>query len=396
MPKTKPTEFKVSQLFGSVFVPSILFSTGEYALIPMIPASAQRLGADLPTAGIIAGLLMIGTLLADLPAARFVDAVGERRAMMWASLAAMFGIFGALLAGNVFVLGFAVLLVGASGAVFALARFAYMAEHVPLSHRARALSLLGGTFRAGAFIGPLLSAAVIAIWGISTVFALCMLVWLAAGASLWLTKDDRVSTTESASVSHALQIMKRERKKLLTVGLGATILGMLRTTRQIGLPLWALFIHMSPEKTALAIGIAGIVDFALFYTSGQIMDKYGRRASAVPTLIGLGITHLLVFGASTETLFFALALAMSLANGLGSGLILTLGADLAPTDSRNEFLAGFRLMVDAGVAAAPPILAGLTASVGLAAGMATFGVAGVAAAALFYRFIPVFIKHEKA
>jgi MFS family permease len=296
----------------------------------------------------------------------------------------------------VFVLGFAVLLVGASAAVFALARHAYMAEHVPLSHRARALSLLGGTFRAGAFIGPLLSSAVIAIWGISTVFALCMFVWLAAGISLLLTKDDRVSTTESTSFGYTIQIVKRERKKLLTVGIGATVLGMLRTTRQIGLPLWALFIHMSPEKTTLAIGIAGIVDFALFYTSGQIMDKFGRRAAAVPTLIGLGITHMLVFGASSETLFFALAIAMSLANGLGSGLVLTLGADLAPVDARNEFLAGFRLLVDAGVAAAPPLLAALTASVGLAAGMATFGVAGIAASALLYRFIPVFIQHGKA
>ena len=86
MPKPKPAEFKVSQLFGSVFVPSALFSTGEYALIPIIPASAERLGADLPTAGVIAGLVMLGTLLADLPAAKFVDAVGERRAMMWLSL----------------------------------------------------------------------------------------------------------------------------------------------------------------------------------------------------------------------------------------------------------------------------------------------------------------------
>lgn len=385
----------MGQLFGSVFVPSALFSTGEYALIPIIPASAERLGADLPTAGIIAGLVMVGTLLADLPAARLVDALGERRAMMWSALAAMAAIFGAFMAGNIYVLGFAVLLVGAAAAVFALARHAYMAEHVPLSHRARALSLLGGTFRAGAFIGPLLSSAVIALFGISTVFAVCLIVWLAAGASLWFTKDDKVSTAESTPLGYTFQIVKRERKKLLTVGVGATVIGMLRTTRQIGLPLWALFIHMSPEKTALAIGIAGIVDFALFYTSGQIMDKFGRRAAAVPTLIGLSITHMLIFGATTEALFFAIAIAMSLANGLGSGLILTLGADLAPTDARNEFLAGFRLLVDAGVAVAPPMLAGLAATVGLATGMATFGVLGLGAAALVWKFIPVFIKHEK-
>ncbi len=396
MPKPKPTEFKVSQLFGSVFVPSALFSTGEYALIPIIPASAERLGADLPTAGVIPGLVMLGTLLADLPAAKFVDAVGERRAMMWSALSAMFGIFVAFIAGNIYALGGAVLVVGASAAVFALARHAYMAEHVPLSHRARALSLLGGTFRAGAFIGPLLSSAVIAVAGINMVFAFCMLVWFAAGISLWLTKDDRVSKSEPTTLRGTIAIANRERKKLLTVGVGATVIGMLRTTRQIGLPLWALYIGMSAETTALAIGIAGIVDFALFYTSGQIMDKFGRRAAAVPTLIGLSVTHMVVFGASNESLFFVLAIVMSLANGLGSGLILTLGADLAPADARNEFLAGFRLLVDAGVASAPPILSALAATVGLATGMASFGVIGLGAAVLVYRYIPVFIKHERA
>ena len=396
MPKPNQTEFKVSKLFGSVFVPSALFSTGEYALLPIIPASAERLGADLPTAGIIAGLVMIGTLLADLPAARLVDALGERRAMMWSAFAAMTAIAGAFLASNIYVLGLAVLLVGAAAAVFALARHAFMAEHVPLQFRARALSLLGGTFRAGAFIGPLLSSAVIAVSSINAVFALCMLVWLIASATLFVTKKDARSNAEAAPLGYTFEIVRRERKKLLTVGVSATILGMLRTTRQIGLPLWALFIHMSPEKTALAIGIAGIVDFALFYASGQIMDKFGRRAAAVPTLIGLSITHMIVFAAINEPLFFVIAIAMSLANGLGSGLILTLGADLAPTDARNEFLAGFRLLVDGGVAAAPPLLAGLAASIGLASGMALFGVLGLGAAALSWRYIPVFIKHEKA
>ncbi|MFM1973989.1 MAG: hypothetical protein RLZZ345_1073, partial [Actinomycetota bacterium] len=51
-----------------VFVPSVLMSIAEYSLLPVIPASASLLGADLATAGLIAGLLMVGILVADLPA----------------------------------------------------------------------------------------------------------------------------------------------------------------------------------------------------------------------------------------------------------------------------------------------------------------------------------------
>ena len=43
-------------------------------------------------------------------------------------------------------------------AAFGLARHSFMTTRVPLAFRARALSLLGGTFRLGMFIGPFVSA----------------------------------------------------------------------------------------------------------------------------------------------------------------------------------------------------------------------------------------------
>jgi hypothetical protein len=81
---------------------------------------------------------------------------------------------------------------------------------------------------------------------------------------------------------------------------------------------------------------------------------------------------------------------MSLANGIGSGVIMVLGADLAPKDKRNEFLASYRVLIDVGDAAAPPILAVLVYSIGLTAGMAAFGVLGFVGAGLMFKFIPVY------
>ncbi|NBR77749.1 MAG: hypothetical protein EBT76_02985 [Microbacteriaceae bacterium] len=81
---------------------------------------------------------------------------------------------------------------------------------------------------------------------------------------------------------------------------------------------------------------------------------------------------------------------MSLANGIGSGVIMVLGADLAPKDKRNEFLASYRVLIDVGDAAAPPILAVLVYSIGLTAGMAAFGVLGFVGAGLMFKYIPVY------
>mgnify|MGYP000505856243 CR=1 FL=1 len=77
--------FQIKSLIYPVFLPSFLFSVGEAGLIPVIPASAEALGADIATAGIIAGLGMMGTLFADIPAVKFVNFFGERKAMILAS-----------------------------------------------------------------------------------------------------------------------------------------------------------------------------------------------------------------------------------------------------------------------------------------------------------------------
>ena len=264
--------FRLSSLIVPVFIPSALFSTGEYALVPMIPASAERLGASLPLAGIIAGFVMIGTVLADIPAARVVDRFGERRSMLYSALVAAFGLVMAVVSQNIWLLAAGVMIVGFSAAVFALARHAFMAENVPLEMRARAVSMLGGMFRLGSFAGPMLSAAVIAVFDVQAVFWLSAVAMLGSVAVLLASKEAAGSAHVSTATEGTFKILWRERSKLLTVGMGASILGMLRTTRIIGLPLWALALKLPPEQTALYIGIASALDFALFYTSGQILS----------------------------------------------------------------------------------------------------------------------------
>lgn len=338
---------------------------------------------------------MAGVLIADLPAGRLVDRIGERMAMIWGSIAGALGVFLVAFSNNLWLMGFGVFSLGVGVAIFALARHAFFAEHIPLDFRARALSLLGGTFRAGAFIGPLLGSALISIWGVHSVYWLSACASLAAGLILLSTKPERIKSTPLTQKGGIWATAKREAKPLLTLGVGAAILGAIRTTRQVGLPLWALYISLSPSESSFYIGLAGVLDFALFYTSGQIMDRWGRFWAAVPPLLGLAILHIFIFTVHDGTGFLLMAGAMALANGFGSGIILTMGADLAPADSRNEFLASYRLITDVGVASAPPLLSILTSAVGLAAGMAAFGVVGLFGAGLLWRYIPKFIPAKR-
>jgi MFS family permease len=371
-----------------VFTPSLLFGIAEGGLLPIIPASAQALGASLPTAGIILGLVMIGTLFADIPAARLINILGERKAMMSAAVVASLGILLASLATSLWVLGLGVFILGASVAVFGLARHSYLTEVVPYSHRARALSILGGVFRAGHFIGPLIGAALITLIDLQAVYWNAVVFCALAALILIFIKPDRMPDTPATVPGGTWKVAKRESKKLATLGVTSAIIGGLRTARLVGLPLWALSIGLPPATIALYMGIAGALDLALSYSSGQIMDRFGRRWSAIPTLLGLSLTFSLLTLATNETTFLAVALLMSLANGVGSGIILVIGADLAPKGERNEFLASYRLLVDSGVAAAPLVISGVTALLGISIAMFTVSGLGIVGALMAYRYVP--------
>jgi len=382
--------FKKRDLIFPVFIPSILFSAGEGAIVPILPSAAEHLGASLPVAGFIAGLTMVGTVLFDIPASRLVQRFGERRAMLVSSLLAAGALVGAMLAHSLWLLGFWVLIAGAMISVFALARHAFLSEHVPQSHRARSLSLLGGMFRAGGFLGPVVASAVVYAAGLTWVYLAGAILCLGAGLVLLSAPKDSVPDSVSSGHGGALTIAKREWRKLATVGSAATILASLRTVRQVGVPLWGLFIGLNPGQVSLIIGVAGFIDLVLFYTSGQIMDRWGRRWALTPTLIGMALAHIALTFAHSAIPFLVVCIGLSLANTLGSGIVLTLGADLSPTDARSQFLAAYRLQVDTGVAVTPILLSALTVAVTLPGAILAFSGVSLFGAWLGWRYLPKF------
>lgn len=383
-----PQAFKISSLNFPVFAPSLLFGIAEGSLLPIIPASAGALGANLPTAAVITGLVMVGTLVADIPAAKLINRIGERNAMLTASAVGSLGVLFSLFSSTLWMLGAGMFLLGASVSVFALARHSFLTEAVPYSHRARSLSILGGVFRAGHFIGPMIGALLITLFDIQAVFWSAAVFAALAAIVLLFVKPDVMPDTPGITKGATWMVAKRESKKLATLGVVSAIMGSLRTARIVGLPLWALHIGLSPAATAFYIGIAGALDLGLSYTSGQIMDRFGRRWSALPTLLGLSLSFALLTVTDDATTFLAVALVMSLANGVGSGIILVIGSDLAPKGERNEFLASYRLLVDTGVAATPLAISGITALFGIATAMFWVTGMGIFGAVLAHRYLP--------
>ncbi|MCL9664065.1 MFS transporter [Curtobacterium albidum] len=426
----------------SGFLPAALFAIGEGAIIPIIPIAADSLGASLAFAGFVAALILVGELIGDVPSGVVVGRIGERNAMIGAAVVSVVGLLVCVVSPSPWVLAVGVFLVGVSTAVFALARHAYMTTAIPLRIRARALSSLGGVFRFGYFVGPFLSAGVVHLTGTTqSAFWIHVLCCLAAAVVLLVLRDPATgarglrlpsrasrpdatnatdtsdATRRSAPAPHpdepptdtGAQFVEREahglfrtirenRAVLARLGSGAALIGALRAGRQVILPLWAVSVGLDDAAAALVIGIAGAVDFALFYTSGQIMDRWGRLASALPCMLGLAVSYfLLAWSGHLDARvgwFVAIAIGMSLANGVGSGILMTLGADLAPRGNPAPFLGAWRFTGDFGSAAAPLLISGVTAVASLALASGVMGVLGLVGAGVLLRYVPRYLPRR--
>ncbi|MGO4104857.1 MFS transporter [Leifsonia sp. YAF41] len=417
---TADRSFSLRGVAVAAFLPTLLFSIGEGSIIPLIPLVAHDLGASLAIAGFIAAMVMLGELIGDIPSGWLVSRIGERNSMIGASFLTILAVLVCIVAPNPLVLGIGIFVVGIATAVFALARHAFMTSYVPLAYRARALSTLGGIFRAGWFVGPFIAAGLISLTGgTQAVFWVFIACCLGAAAVLLLLPDpDRLfgapelAAAPDGTVKHAgaefvaeeshglFRSIWMHRAVLLRLGTGAGLVGALRASRTVILPLWAVSIGIDAPAIALIIGIAGGLDFALFYASGQIMDRFGRMWTALPSMIGMGLGFLVL--AFTHNLpnnvgwFIGVAMFLALANGIGSGLLMTVGADLAPPDNPAPFLGAWRFTGDLGSATAPLAVAAMIAAASLGVASGVMGIVGLIGAALLGRYLPRYAPRRPA
>jgi MFS family permease len=377
----------------TAYGPTILIAIGQGAILPLVALSARALGASVGTAAFIVALIGLGQLVGDVPAGALAARIGEKRALIAACVLDAVALLGAFLAQSVVLLAIAIAVTGIAGAVFSLARQAYLTEAIPIPMRARALSTLGGTFRIGLFIGPFIAAAIVTRWSIDAAYAFAAAMSVAAAIlTAFLPDVTRKASRTNTPRRHrsVMSVLAEHHHILFTLGLGILVISAARATRQSIVPLWAESVGVNPATTSVIFGISAAVDMLLFYPGGAIMDRFGRVYVAVPSMIVLGLGFLLLPLTSGATSVGLVAALMGLGNGISSGVVLTLGADASPSQDRAQFLAGWRLCSDLGNAAGPLVISVVSAVATLAAAAVTMGLITWAGSAWLIKWVPAY------
>jgi MFS family permease len=376
----------------SVYLPALLYGIGQGAIAPVVVLSARDLGASVAMAGLVVAAAGVGQVVGDIPAGSLTTKIGERRAMLLATGLVSVALVACLLVPTVWGLAIAIGSTGIAASVWGLARQAYLSEAIPLQLRARALSTLGGVQRIGSFIGPFLGALAMRFLGTDGAYWVHLVAAVLACAVLLSLPDlesvRRKRLARPVAVQSTRTVIREHLPVLRTLGVGALLVGAIRASRQVVIPLWAEHIGLDPQTISLIFGISGAVDMLLFYPAGSVMDRFGRKWVAVPSMTVLGLAHLLLPLTHSAGALTAVALLMGLGNGLGAGIIMTLGADASPPVGRAQFLGAFRLFADTGNAGGPFLLSAVTALTALGPAILVMGLTGWAAALAMNRWIP--------
>ncbi len=341
-------EFSLRRIAVPAFGPTALWSVGIGRSCRSSPSAPATSGLGLGR-GALRRIGTVSELVSAVPAGVVVDRLGERRALVLAGLADAAASLLALLAPSLWVLALAVVLTGPTGAVFPPRPPVLPHRRRPGPPPARAMSTLGGVAADRAVRRAVRRRA--PRRGL-----------LAAGG----LRGGRGRRPGRRGARGGLPGPRGARPRTGSRGAGRARAGARgrppapdgpahrrgRGARDrpgallavVVVPLWAEHVGLTAAQTSLVFGVAGLVEVLLFYPAGSLMDRRGRIWVALPVTVLLGIGLLVLPLTSTLLAVGAVAVVMAVGNGLGSGIVMTLGADAAPEQGRAPFLGLWRLL----------------------------------------------------
>jgi MFS family permease len=379
-------------LLLSVYAPTLLLTFSQGILVPTLPLYAQSFGLSFSLVSVVVAAASLGTLFADVPVGMALERLGRKRLMVLGTC--LQAVSGFLLAVSIVFpeLVLCRLLAGIAAAMWNISRMAYITDVIPVADRGKALSTFGGISRIGTFVGPAIGGIVGASFGLNaSLYVSASLTVVAAVLSFLLVAESKSGPSLNRNMRWRVVggLTHTHGRDLVTAGSAQVFGQMIRAGRQIIIPLYAASVlNLDIGAIGAVVSISAAVDMSLFLPAGYIMDRFGRKWASVPCFFIMGIGMALVPLANDYYTLLLATIVMAIGNGLGSGTMMTLGADLAPREATGEFLGLWRLIGDIGATGGPLVVGGIADFVGLGvSALALSGVGFLAAAtlALFVR-----------
>lgn len=387
------------RLLLPLYLPSALMALTQMALLILLPLYVVQLGHGTAFAALIVGLRGVGVLLFDVPAGLLVARFGDRPVLLAGLGLILLSNAAFAVSGNPWLLAAAAVVLGTGFSAWMLGRQSYIADTCDSHEVGRAIAFMAGLQRVGAFIGPAAGGALAGYAGYRATFAIgaASAVLAAVFVVGFMPKVARRSAERGATLAASLALLRGHGRVVVTAGFAAFALQLMRATRQLLLPLFGQAAGLPVAAVGLIYSLSAGVDMSLFLPVGHVADRRGRKWTATPsmTLFAVGLALLPWAGGFYSLL--GVGLLLGLANGLGAGIVMIIGTDIAQrTGLRGQFLGPWRLIADFGMTSAPMLTGALVNLASLAAASLTVASVGLAGAFVMLLLVPETLRKRPA
>lgn len=379
----------------SLYLPAFILALGTSVAAPALPVFTKSFDISFGVASLAIIIHIVGGAAATVPTGYMIDRFGRRMITLAGPLITALSSFLVATATSFPELLVYRFLGGWASQMWTMARIAIIADTGLDTQRGRQITRMIGLESTGRLLGPALGGFAGA-WNIRVPFVLHGILCLVAIVPSFKMLHETSPTGRDGQNGGATKDAGSAQKSLaglftypfLLLFAVQLLVSLTRGPFHGGtLNLYAVYAYnIGPEVIGLMATITTAVGIPTVFLAGNLMDRWGRKATIVPGSFCMG-AGMAVMGATAylHSPFLTYAVVFVLTHtalSLTGGSMQTLGSDVAPPDARGRFLGIWRLISEIGTILGPAIFAILSEALGYTVSFSFVSVMGFGTAIL--------------
>jgi MFS family permease len=369
-PQPSPSIFSRDNIL-SLYLPAVTLALGNGIAAPALPVYAKSFEVTFGVAALVLIVYEVGGALATLPTGFLIDRIGRRKVLLAGPILVAISSILVALAHS-----FPELLVyrfigGWARQMWMLSRLTVIADTGAERQRGRQITGMIAMESSGRLLGPAIGGFLASAWGVRVPFLVHAALSIAAivpsfalireTAPIRLPRAGGAGSGGEPTVAVGLAALLT--LPVLVFFCAQFLAAVTRGTLVAGsLHLYAVYAYnVGPDTIGILAASAGIVGIPILFSTGHIMDRFGRRATAVPGFVFLGLALCFMAVTSLANLpFGAYVLAffsVQTSQSITAGNMQVIGSVIAPAHLRGRFFGVWRLIGEVGSAISPAVFA---------------------------------------
>jgi MFS family permease len=366
---TKMPGWDFGHLFWTMHLPAIALGMGLGMALPILPELAKEFGVGIGGASLVFIAQLVGQAAAPIPTGWMADRFGRRRVLLAGPI--ITGISSLLVAKALIQGSYEELLLyrfigGWGEQMWLLSRVTVIADTGTQRQRGRQITSLFGVQQAGALIGPVFGgflAVTTELWvPFIVIGVISMLAVVPSFSRLKESAPGQPAAGPGTGIGRASVPEPFTWRTLMVYPIPFLFVVQFLANIMRGgvfgggvVILYGAFAYpdiADPATLGILRSSMAIIGIPITFSSGYIMDTWGRKRTIVPGLALSGSAMLFMGSTALFELsfpwFVASFIAVHAAVALVSGNLQTLGSDVAPPHARGRFFGVSRLVAQTG------------------------------------------------